>query len=73
MTLLEGLIKARVWADGCFLQVVVRDEGVFPGLDGGKFRRWDGRKQFHDPELLLVEKLPWLLNLLLSCGGEACV
>ena len=69
----EGLLNAHVWADGCFPQVVVRDKGVFPGQDGRKFRRWDSRKRFHDPELLLVKKLPCLLNLLLFCVGEACV
>lgn len=59
--------------DGSVLQVTVRDKGIFPGQDGRKFRRWDSRKQFCDPELLLVENLRLFLFLLWLCVGKACV
>lgn len=58
LSVLEGHRSAHVWADGCSLQVAVRDKGVFPGQDGRKFGRWDGRKQFHDPGLLPVKNCP---------------
>lgn len=44
-----------------------------PGQDVRKFRRWDSRKQFCDPELQLVEKLCLFLFLLWLCVGKGCV
>lgn len=42
-------------------------KAISPGKGGRKFRRWDSRKQFCDPELCLFLFLLWL------CVGKACV